>query len=448
MLKGLNETQGEMQEFSRLRGERVGIISLGCARNLVDSEKIIADARRFGAIVCPVEKASVVFVNTCAFIQDAKKESIGAIWKLIDLKERRKIKKIFVFGCLVERYPFELKKNFKEVDAFAGITGFKNFFDPYVRLTPFHYAYLKISEGCANNCSFCAIPLIKGVLRSRKVSEIITEAQFLESQGVVELNIIGQDISLFGTDGCNRRDVLKGRRPGAKGLVNLAKAILKNTRIPWLRLLYLHPAGVSQELLDLIASENRICPYIDLPLQHINDRILKMMNRGIDRRMIERLIVDIRRKIPDVVLRTSFIAGFPSETKKEFVELLDFIKSVKFERIGVFVYSREEGTKAYSFKNQLVEKVKRQRYDVLMSLQRGISAKLLKAYKDKMMQVLIDEERGTQGAFRYIGRSRFDAPEVDGCVFLRSKKKLSCGRIVKARITRSYAYDLEGEVIG
>lgn len=430
-----------------LKGERVGILSLGCVRNLVDSEKILGDAERLGAEITPIEKASVGFINTCAFTQDAKKESLDAILDLIDLKKRRKIKKIFVCGCLVERYPLILKKDFKEVDGFIGTADFKEIFVPRARLTPRHFAYLKISEGCANYCSFCAIPAIKGPLKSRKVSAILDEVKFLEGQGVVELNIVGQDTTLYGMEQHNSCLLSKDKKSRGAGLVSLVDKILKVSRIPWVRLLYLHPLGVSQDLIDLIASQKRVCPYVDLPLQHINDRILTLMNRGIDREFLERLIEQIRKKISDVALRTTFIVGFPTETKKEFLELVDFIKAIKFDKLGVFIYSREDGTRAYDFKDQVVEKVKKERYDTVMSLQRDISSNILKSFKGTVVEVLVDEKQKSGRACAYVGRSRVDAPEVDGNVFLRAKKPVLSGRIVKARILKSYEYDLEGEVV-
>ncbi|MFH1691275.1 MAG: MiaB/RimO family radical SAM methylthiotransferase [Candidatus Omnitrophota bacterium] len=429
------------------KGERVNIISLGCSRNLVDSEKILGDIKRLGATITAVEKATVVFLNTCAFTQDAKKQSLEAIFDLIDLKKKRKIKKIFVCGCLVKRYPSILKDSFKEVDGFMGLADFKKIFDPETRLTPYHFAYLKISEGCTNCCSFCAIPAIKGPLRSRKISAILDEVRFLEDQGVAELNIVGQDTTLYGMDLQKSSFSSKNKKLRGAGLVNLVEKILKVSRIPWVRLLYLHPLGVSKDLMDLIASQKRVCSYVDLPLQHINDRILSLMNRGVSREFIVRLIEQIRKRIPDITLRTTFIVGFPSETKKEFLELMNFVKVVRFDKLGVLAYSREDGTRAYNFKKQLVEEVKKRRYDTLMSLQRDISSDILKFFQGKIVDVLVDEKKKSGSSCAYVGRMQTDAPEADGNVFLRAKKPISVGSIVKARIIKSYEYDVEGEVI-
>lgn len=426
------------KEITR-KGEHVGVISLGCVRNTVDSEKILFDIQSQGLKVCSLEKASTVLVNTCAFTQEAKEESIGVILDLIELKKKGKIRKILVHGCLSERYPEELKKKFKEVDVFAGISDFKKDFDARLRLTPSHTAYLKICEGCANLCSYCAIPIIKGALKSRDEASILEEAQNLQDSGVRELNIVGQDITLYGHD----------RSPSPKagvGLVRLLKKILGSTRIPWIRLLYLHPKRMSDELIDLIREEKRICPYVDLPLQHINDRILKEMNRGLDKETTVRLIEKIRSRIPGVALRTTFIVGFPHETEKEFGELIDFIRKTRFDKLGVFTYSREEGTRAYRLKLQIPRKIKERRREAVMSLQKEISKNILKKKSGKIIAVMVDEKAtGTPGT--YIGRTPADAPEVDGVVFLRSKKKLMPGVLVKARITDTYEYDLAAEAI-
>lgn len=426
----------ELKENKIYEGERVGIISLGCSRNVVDSEKILADARSRGARICPVEKAGTVLVNTCAFTKEAKQESIDVILDLIDLKKRGKIKKIVVHGCLAQRYPRELKQNFGEVDGFAGISGFKEFYDSSARITPSHFAYLKISEGCANFCSYCAIPKIKGSLRSRDEGSILKEAQLLEKDGCVELNIIGQDITLYGQEGAAAARSKGAKLTGCSPLAALLKKILRSTDIPWIRLLYLHPLRVSEELLTLMAREKRICPYVDMPLQHVNDRILKMMNRGINKEGIRAAIERVRARVPQAALRTTFIAGFPSETEKEFRELLDFVRQTRFERLGVFLFSAEEGTPAYSFKKQLSEKIRQRRFDALMSLQREISRGILKEEVGKVLDVMVDEDE--------VARTRKDAPEVDGVVFLNTKRKLARGSIVKARIIDVYEYDLVG----
>jgi len=424
----------------------VAMISLGCSRNVVDSEKILADYRRRGYEVCSNDKAQTILLNTCAFTKEAKQESIDYLLDLIDLKNKGKIKKIFVYGCLVERYRQELKENFKEVDGFFGIADFKKQFDACARITPKHSAYLKISEGCANVCSYCAIPAIKGPLKSRDVSSILREVEFLEKDGVQELNIIGQDITLFGQDKLGLAPKRLRCSQSAGPLGALLKKILETSNIPWIRLLYLNPLRVSDELLSLMSENSRICPYLDVPLQHANDRILKLMNRSIDKKTICSLIKKIRNFLPESALRTTFIVGFPSETEKEFQELLDFMKDVSFNRCGAFQFSAEENTRAYSFKNRVSEEIIKERYDRLMVLQKTISERLLKKEVGKVMDVLIDENRQKIDGVA-IGRSAKDAPEVDGIVYLKSKKPLKRGALVCAKITDSYEYDLCGEVV-
>ena len=434
-----NQSKGSMREC-------VGIISLGCSRNTVDSEKILTDLKRRGALICSSDKASTVLLNTCAFTKEAKQESIDVLLDLVDLKKRGQIKRIIVYGCLVERYRRELKENFKEVDGFFGIADFKKNFDAAARLTPRHTAYLKIVEGCANLCSYCAIPGIKGPLISRKEPSVLREVEFLEKNGVQELNIIGQDISLYGQE----EDVsqLKGLKfsKHCDPLVALLKKILKGSAIPWIRLLYLHPLRVSQELLELMAQKERICPYLDVPLQHINDRILKLMSRNTEKKSIVSLIGRIRHLLPQAALRTTFIVGFPSETKKEFQELCDFVQTTRFDRLGALKFSREEDTRAYFLKKQQSERTKQIRYEALMALQKDACARLLKKEIGRILEVMVDEDRMRADGV-YIGRTKKDAADVDGVVFLKSKRSLACGSIVRARITDSYEYDLAAEVM-
>lgn len=421
-----------------VRGETVGIITLGCARNTVDSEKILWDAKRRGARISRIEDASVVFVNTCAFTKEAKEESIETILDLIDRKKQGRIKRIIVYGCLSERYDKELKKAFGEVDAFAGIADFKAPETRGVRITPRHYAYLKIAEGCANSCTFCAIPSIKGPLRSRALHAVVEEARQLEEEGVRELVVVGQDITLYGQEG-------EGNPRGCGPLVGLLEKILSATSIPWVRLLYLSPWRVSECLLDLVASEKRVCPYIDVPLQHANDRILKLMGRQTSRHEVVGLIGKIRRRLPQASVRTSMIVGFPSETEKEFLELCDFVKQTRFDKLGVFKYSREEGTAACAFRGQKHEATKQARFDRLMSLQRGISAQLLRRRVGETVEVLVDE--APAGGELSVGRSRHEAPEVDGIIHLKSRSRLKPGSLVSCRLTDSFEYDLVGEVV-
>lgn len=415
---------------------RVGIISLGCPRNLVDSETLLAGLKQKNIPTAIPAKADCVIVNTCAFIKEAKEESIRTILQLLDLKKQGLLKKIIVHGCLAARYKHRLAKHLAGVDAFVGRLSLDQQQSQIPVLTPKHYAYVKIAEGCGNRCSYCIIPSIKGALASRPLDSIIAQVRQLDKNNVKEIILIGQDISLYGRDA------------GAPyTLAGLLREILKNTSaVRWIRLLYLHPAHTSDELIALVAREKRICKYIDLPIQHINNRILSLMERKTTRRGIESLIKKIRKKIPNVFLRTSVIVGFPSETRAEFQELLDFIKETRFERLGAFVYSREEGTKAYRFKNQLHHKTKQARFDALMSLQRGIAASLNQALLGTTREVMIDaKEEDAQDT--YLARLEQDAPEVDGTVYVRSKKKLKPGTFVHATIVDTMEYDLLAEAV-
>ncbi len=412
--------------------QKLGIITLGCPRNLVDAESLLGrlDSKGY-AITEDIADADVALVNTCAFIEDARRESVDAILDLIELKKQGKLKKIIVHGCLAQRYKDRLRKELPEIDAFVGSLGL-NHEQRRFALTPKHYAYLKICEGCVNNCSYCVIPGIKGKLESLDEEAIIRKVKGFNREKISELNIIGQDITGYGMD-------LKGK----SGLNGLLKKIVDNSPdIGWLRLLYLNPERVSDELLGLIKDEKRICKYIDLPIQHINDRILRLMKRRITGKEIIALIRKVRKAVPGVALRTSLIVGFPSETEHEFRELLSFVKESGFERLGVFVYSREQGTPAYNFKGQVPAKKKQERFDIIMSEQQKISALVNDRFLGKSLPVLIEHKE--DGA--YIGRSEYDAPEVDGIVYVNSGKPLKAGEFVKVKITDTLEYDLVGEV--
>lgn len=411
---------------------KVGILSLGCPRNLVDSELISSRLRAKGYKISDIKDADIAILNTCSFIRQAKEESIEAIWDLIELKNKGVINKIIVYGCLVERYPKELLKSLKEVDAFIGRISL-NHTPRKCYLTPRHYSYLKICEGCANSCSFCVIPKIKGRLSSRSIASLVREAMILEQRGVRELNIIGQDITLYGKDLSPKTN-----------LSLLLKEILKKTKdIRWIRLLYLHPSRITEDLLDLIRSEPRISKYVDLPTQHINSRILKLMRRNTTKKDILNTIHKIRVAVPGVCLRTALMVGFPTETEDEFEELLDFVEKARFERLGAFVYSREEGTAAYDLRPQVNEKIKQRRFQALMLKQQEISREINQRYLNKVMDVLIDEYQNGH----YIARSSSDAPEVDGVVFVKTDKTLRVGEFAKVKITDTLEYDLVGESV-
>jgi len=412
--------------------DKVGILSLGCPRNLVDSESILGRLNLKGYSFVDIDKADIALVNTCAFIEEAKVESIDAILDLIDLKRKGKIKKIIVYGCLTQRYKDKLQKELPEVDAFVGKISLNHSLKAW-RLTPRHYAYLKICEGCINNCSYCIIPRIKGRFTSLDIDSILNKIESFDKNKVSEVNIIGQDITGYGLD------LYTGTR-----LPGLLKHIIKKARnIGWIRLLYLYPSRVNDELLELIRDEPRICKYIDLPLQHVNDRILRLMRRGTTKKDILKLIDKIRKKIPNAGIRTSFIVGFPSETDKEFRELLDFMEEVRFERLGAFIYSREEGTSAYNFQKQIPSQTKEERFNTLMLQQQRISGRVNKKFLNTTIGVLIDAREGDS----YLGRSQYDAPEVDGLVYVNSQKTLEPGDFVKVEIIDTLEYDLVGRAL-
>lgn len=414
---------------------RVAVIDLGCVRNTVDSQGIMGVLERKGHALAPVDKADVVIVNTCGFIEDAKKESIDTILDLLDLKKRGRISKVIVAGCLAQRYARDLAKEFRDVDAFVGVQSLARTApqaDPY--LTPRHYAYVKICESCFNACSFCAIPGIKGKFASRAMEAVIADVERLRERGTREINIVGQDVTAYGLDIYRRKalaDLLR-RVAGAAGPE------------VWVRLLYMHPAHITDELLDVIASAPNVCKYLDVPLQHVSTPVLKAMNRKMTYASTVALVEKIRRKVPDAFLRTTFIVGFPGETKEDFDQLIRFVEEHPFERVGVFMYSREEGTPAYGFAGRVPAAVARRRYERVMELQQGVAAGLNARCIGKTLKVLI-EERVKGGVSRYIGRSAFDAPDVDGVVRVRATVPLRVGAFAMVRITGAMAYDLEGD---
>lgn len=432
------------------------IISLGCPRNLVDSEfiinKLISQGFHFSD---DIHKADIVIINTCGFIREAKEEAIDVILDIINLKKEGRVKKIIVGGCLSQRYGKELLEEIPEVDAIIGINWdqlpgiIKKLntekilkvrkerkllpFLPSKRiyLTPPHYIYLKISEGCSNRCSYCAIYNIKGSHKSKDIDTILREARLAISRGVKEINIIGQDTTSYGID-----------LYGEPKLPELLKKMSRLSGDFWIRLLYMHPARVDQKLIDCFKNISRLCRYIDLPIQHINDKILNKMNRKTTKDQIIKLIEKLRKEIPGVCLRTTVIVGFPGESDREFKELLDFIQDVKFERLGCFVYSREEGTPAFNFKPQIPEKVKQARFDAIMKLQQKIALEVNSKFIGKKYRVLLDEEADDF----YIGRSYFDAPEVDGVIYMEKNKQARVGEFVNAYITSNIEYDLFAEI--
>lgn len=413
---------------------QVGIVSLGCCRNLVDSERLLGRLQDKGFRIVDIDKAQVAVVNTCAFVLDAKKESLDVILELIERKKQGKLAKIVVCGCLAQRYHRQLQRQLPEVDAFIGALALDGDTQRYP-LTPRHYAFLKVCEGCLSACSFCIIPRLKGPFRSLSLEAAVAQARLLDRQGIAELNIVGQDTSAYGYDLAPRQNL--------SVLVRRLLAACK--RVRWMRLLYLYPSRVDDDLLRLIRDEERVCDYIDVPLQHISDRVLARMNRPQARSaQIHALIRRIRRIVPGAAIRTTFIVGFPGETDRDFEELYRFVQETRFERLGVFIYSDEENTRAHALKPKVPLSVARKRFDRLMTLQQEISRQQNSRMLGKQLDVLIDDK---QGPGMYLGRSRFDAPEVDGTVIVRSRAVLRPGRIVAARIKETLEYDLVGDAL-
>lgn len=429
-----------IEDFHRERMKRedtVGVINLGCARNLVDSQEILGRFKRHGHRIVDFNKADVAVVNTCSFIDEAKKESIDTILELIELKKQGRIKKIIVAGCLAQRYGKELAEEFKEVDAVVGIPKFaKDYVPEQVYLTPKHFAYVKICESCYNACKFCAIPKIKGKFSSRRMESVLEEIKTLDARGVREINLIGQDITAYGMDLYKEFSLAKLLREMVK--------VTKN--IQWIRLLYAFPAHVTDELIETIAGEEKICKYIDMPLQHISDNLLSSMNRSITTAQTKTLITKIRRQIPSGSLRTTFIVGLPGETDKNFEELRGFIEKTRFEKLGVFVYSREEGTAAYDMPGQVAETVKKTRMRRVMEEQQKISRHIQEAFVGRTLKVMIDESQKDSENI-YLGRSEYDAPEVDGTIFVHSSRRLKAGDFVNVKINDALEYDLVGETV-
>ncbi len=437
----LETTMKTTKDFHKerfLEGQKVGIINLGCARNLVDSQTILTNFKRQGhRIVDDISQSDIAIVNTCAFIEEAKKESIDTIIELLELKKQGKLKKVIVAGCLAERYKKELQEEFKEIDEIVGVQKL----DPHkipsqISLTPRHFAYVKICESCYNHCSFCIIPKIKGKFVSRTIESVVEEVKQLDAKGVKEINLIGQDITAYGMDLYHDY-----------ALARLLKAVIPVTRnIEWIRLLYAFPAHVTDELIEAIAGNEKICKYIDLPLQHISDSLLTTMNRNITTQGTKDLLEKIRNKMPQSSLRTTFIVGLPGETEEDFDELLNFVTETRFDKMGTFIYSREEGTTAYEMPDQVPAKLKKQRLDTLMQAQREISRSVQESFIGKTLKVLI-EEKPKDSQYVYLGRSEYDAPEVDGVVYVHSDRELKPGEFVQVKITDSYEYDLAGECV-
>lgn len=429
-----------------LKKKILNIVTLGCSKNKVDSEHLAALLKNTYTVRHDSDlKADVVIINTCGFIGDAKEESIDTILEYAALRKAGKIEKLFVMGCLSQRYRKEIKEEIHEVDAFYGVEAVQqvaadilkadvpqHYTCERVLSTPKHYAYLKISEGCNRRCAFCAIPLIRGSHVSVPMDKLVEEAEILAKKGVKELILIAQDLTFYGID-----------IDGKPHITELVKRLCEINGFEWIRLHYGYPLGFPDDLLELMKENPKVCHYIDLPLQHVSTPILKAMRRGVDREQTIGFVENVRKHVPDIAFRTTFIVGFPGETEEQFEELCDFIREMRFERAGVFAYSAEEGTPSYLMEDNVPEEVKQQRVDKLMSIQQDISLEINSQRVGKIEKVLIDRMEGEY----YIGRTQYDSPEVDDEILIKADKPLNIGEFVFAKIVKADYFDCYAEVV-
>lgn len=438
---------------------RVGMVSLGCPKNQVDAEMMLERLKHKGyKLVADTGNCDVVVINTCGFIQSAKEEAIENIIEFINLKNEGKIKAIIVTGCLAERYREEILTEMPEVDAVVGLGSNEKICDVIqsalagkkvqrygekealplcggrVISTLPYYAYLKIAEGCDNCCTYCAIPSIRGRFRSKPMEEVLKEAQWLADEGVKELILVAQDTTRYGED-----------LYGKYSLAKLLRELCKIDGFRWIRILYCYPDKITDELIDVIAEEEKVAKYIDLPLQHCNDDILQKMNRPMDKKATVALIQKLRERIPGLTLRTTLIAGFPTETQEQFVELVEFVKEMKFDRLGCFAYSEEEGTAAAEMSPQVDEKIRERRAEIIMEEQMTIMERANEKMIGRVVTVVL--EGADKLADCYFGRSEADAPDIDGKIFFTSGQKHTMGDFIQVRIDEVCDYDLVGEEV-
>lgn len=438
---------------------KIGMVSLGCSKNQIDAERILFKLKKAGyELSDDAGLCDIVIVNTCGFIQSAKEEAIETILEFCTLKKEGRIKAVVITGCLAERYREEVSELISEADAVIGIGCNEDIveiinkvaegekisrFDEKEKLSltggriistlPF-FAYLKVAEGCDNCCSYCAIPSIRGRFRSNPIEEVVKEAEYLVDNGVREINLIAQDTTRYGED-----------LYGESKLPELLTELCKIENLRWLRILYCYPERITDKLLDVMAKEEKIVKYLDIPIQHCNDDILKKMNRKGDKKSLTETISKIREKMPDCVLRTTLITGFPTETKEQFEELAEFVKEMQFDRLGCFPYSEEEGTKAALMTPQVDEEERQHRADIIMEMQNVISEQKNNKMMGKVVEAVV--EGFDRWAECYFGRTKADAPDIDGKIFFSSEEKLAMGQFVKVRIDDTMDYDLIGEVI-
>lgn len=429
----------------------INIVTLGCSKNLVDSEVLFTQLKGNGLEVTHEAKkdtANIVVVNTCGFIDTAKQESIDTILRYADAKEAGKIDKLYVTGCLSHRYKDDLEKEIPMVDSFFGTNELPRLLKALkadykhelvgerLLTTPAHYAYLKIAEGCDRPCSFCAIPLMRGGHVSRPMEELVKEASSLAKKGTKELILIAQDLTFYGLD-------LKGEGKSGRQLKELLERLSDVQGIEWIRLQYAYPAGFPMEILQTMAERENICNYLDMPLQSGSDAMLKHMRRGITREKTEQLITDIREKVPGIALRTTLISGYPGETDADFEETYSFVERMRFDRLGIFNYSHEENTHAYLVEDNVPEEVKQERSDEIMALQQGISEELNQVKVGQTFKVMVD--RKESGFF--VGRTEHDSPEVDNEVLIPAEQYARQGDFVQVKINKAEEFDLYGDIV-
>jgi len=457
------------QQTSAAGPQRVHFVSLGCPKNRIDTETMLAGIEGEYTITTEAEDADVVVVNTCAFVDSAKEESVNTILDMAELKESAQLKTLIVSGCLSQRYSKELAAEMPEIDHLVGtndLTAVKEILDkqregreqvsepqaqkiyvsdpdragfdwemPRVNTMAGHSAYLKIAEGCSNNCAFCIIPKLRGPQRSRSIESIVREAEALVEQGVVELNLIAQDLTAYGYD-------LKPRA----NLTALLNALEEVEGVKWIRLFYAYPRNFPQGLIKALSSSKKVVPYIDMPLQHISDHVLTLMKRGTRGETIRKRIRELREGVPGMAIRTTFIVGYPGEREEDHQELLAFVKEAKFERLGAFIFSREEGTPSYDLPDQVPEEVKERRYNELMFVQREVSRELNEALMGSEVEVMI-ERVSEESELVVVGRVAQQAPDIDGLTYVGLDDELSAGRIVRGVVTQVTDYDLAVELL-
>jgi ribosomal protein S12 methylthiotransferase len=426
--------------------KKINLVTLGCSKNVVDSEVIMGQLKASGKEVVHEGKGDIVVINTCGFIDNAKEESVNTILEYVDLKKEGKVEKIFVTGCLSARYKSDLEQEIPDVDQYfmgprelpillkqLGADYKHELVGERLTTTPKHFAYLKVSEGCDRPCTFCAIPLMRGGHISTPIENLVKEAQNLAAKGVKELILIAQDLTYYGLDLYKKR-----------ALGDLLKALVKVDGIEWIRLHYAFPTGFPEDVLEIIKSEPKVCNYLDIPLQHINDDILKRMKRGTSHEKTTKLLAEFREKVPNMAIRTTLIVGFPGETEEKFEELKNWVKEQRFDRLGCFTYSHEENTGAYQYEDDVPEEVKEQRVEEIMEIQQQISYEKNQEKIGKTYKCIFDRKEGNY----FVGRTEFDSPDVDNTVLVSAENTyISVGDFVDIKITSAEDFDLYGELI-